>query len=348
MKISISALIDGSVERRSGYIQEVAQALEQRGFAAFRQPDHVALFRDVESRYPYSSSGRAPLRDDQGFLAPLLVLALAGAVTTQLRLGTAVEIAALREPIARAKEIASLDVLMDGRVDYGVGVGWMQEEYEACGVPFESRGRRTDEFIAACKSLWTERLASFEGEFFQFQDVVAYPKPAQAPHPPVHVGGTAALPCVGPRSSAMVGTPGISPWPSSTGASSSLGGNLRAAGREPEPFSVLVGVPNAGGAADDLGEYARELRKRRVDEMVVGLGLSRSRFRAQLDRARAAHRGLSSWMCIQLAKGEMRHGNWDGLWAPVRRTGAAGAPAPGPASARRWCAAGRTRAGPSR
>jgi hypothetical protein len=74
LKISISALIDGSVERRSGYIQEVAQALEERGFAAFRQPDHVALFRSVGSRYPYSSSGRAPLRDDQGFLAPLLVL----------------------------------------------------------------------------------------------------------------------------------------------------------------------------------------------------------------------------------------------------------------------------------
>jgi probable F420-dependent oxidoreductase len=283
VKISISALIDGSVERRSGYIQEVAQALEERGFAAFRQPDHVALFRSVGSRYPYSSSGTAPLRDDQGFLAPLLVLALAGAATTRLRLGTAVEVAALREPIARAKEIASLDVLTDGRLDYGVGVGWMREEYEACGVPFESRGRRTDEFIGACKALWTEEQATFAGEFFAFRDVVAFPKPAQAPHPPLYVGGHSA---VALRRAARLGD-GWFAWNLAVSELDDrlalLARTLRAAGREPEDFTILVGIPNAGGATDDLADYARELRKRNVDEMVIGLGLSRRRFRTQLD-----------------------------------------------------------------
>jgi probable F420-dependent oxidoreductase len=283
LKISISALIDGSVERRSGYIQEVAQALEERGFAAFRQPDHVALFRSVGSRYPYSSSGRAPLRDDQGFLAPLLVLQLAGAATTRLRLGTAVEVAALREPIARAKEIASLDVLTDGRLDYGVGVGWMREEYEACGVPFESRGRRTDEFIVACKALWTEGQATFAGEFFEFRDVVAFPKPAQAPHPPVHVGGNTAAAL---RRAATLGN-GWYGWNLSVaeldGRLELLANSLRAAGREPEDCTILVGMPNPGGAAYDLADYARELRKRNVDELVIGLGLSRRKFGTQLD-----------------------------------------------------------------
>jgi probable F420-dependent oxidoreductase len=283
VKISISALIDGSVERRSGYIQEVAQALEERGFAAFRQPDHVALFRNVGSRYPYSRTGAAPLREDQGLLAPLLVLALAGAVTTRLRLGTAVEVAALREPIARAKEIASLDVLVDGRLDYGIGIGWMREEYEACGVPFESRGRRTDEFIDACKALWTQDQAAFAGEFFAFRDVVAFPKPAQAPYPPVHIGGNSAAAL---RRAARIGNGWYGwnlPVTELDDRLALLANSLRAAGRAPEDCAIIVGIPNAGGATDDLADYARELRKRNVDELVIGLGLSRRAFRTQLD-----------------------------------------------------------------
>jgi probable F420-dependent oxidoreductase len=283
VKISVSGLVDGSVDRRSGYIQEVAVALEELGFSAFRQPDHVAFFRSVDSRYPYASSGTAPMRDDQGFLAPLLVLQLAGTVTTRLRLGTAVEVGALREPIARAKEIATLDVLTDGRVEYGVGLGWMREEFEACGVPFESRAKRTDEFIGACKALWTQDEATFVGEFFDFRDVVAFPKPVQRPHPPVQVGGNSpgAL-----RRAATLGDAWYG-WNMSIEeldhCLDALDEALRAAGRERGAYPILVGVPNAGGAADDLTEYARALRDRRVDEMVIGLGLSRRSFRAQFE-----------------------------------------------------------------
>jgi probable F420-dependent oxidoreductase len=95
-----------------------------------------------------------------------------------------------RNPVVMAKEIATLDVLSDGRVDLGIGVGWMREEFEALGYGyFERRGAVTDEQIRLMKRLWTEELPSFEGEFYSFPSLGAHPHPRQRPHPPIWVGG---------------------------------------------------------------------------------------------------------------------------------------------------------------
>jgi probable F420-dependent oxidoreductase len=95
-----------------------------------------------------------------------------------------------RNPVVMAKEIATLDVLSGGRVDLGIGVGWMREEFEALGYDyFERRGAVTDEQIRLMKRLWTEDLPSFEGEFYRFPELGAHPHPSQRPHPPIWVGG---------------------------------------------------------------------------------------------------------------------------------------------------------------
>jgi probable F420-dependent oxidoreductase len=88
-----------------------------------------------------------------------------------------------------AKQVADVDVLSGGRVDFGVGIGWLREEFEAVAMPFEHRGARSDEHLAVMKSLWTEETSTFDGRYYQLPECRMYPKPVQQPHPPIHVGG---------------------------------------------------------------------------------------------------------------------------------------------------------------
>lgn len=105
--------------------------------------------------------------------------------------------------------MADLDVLSRGRFEFGVGIGWLREEYEALGVPWTGRGRRTDEYLTAMRSLWTDEVSSFSGEVYQLPECRMYPKPVQRPHPPIHVGGAATPPCA----ARPVSAPGGTAWP---------------------------------------------------------------------------------------------------------------------------------------
>jgi probable F420-dependent oxidoreductase len=91
-----------------------------------------------------------------------------------------------------AKQVVDLDCLSGGRVDFGVGVGWLREEFEALAMPFARRGARTDEYLRVMRSLWTDEVSSFEGEHYTLPACRMYPKPVQRPHPPIHVGGESA------------------------------------------------------------------------------------------------------------------------------------------------------------
>jgi probable F420-dependent oxidoreductase len=88
-----------------------------------------------------------------------------------------------------AKAVTDLDSLSGGRVDFGVGVGWLREEFEAVSAPFERRGLRTDEYLAAMRSLWSDEVSEFHGELYDLRPCRMYPKPVQTPHPPIHIGG---------------------------------------------------------------------------------------------------------------------------------------------------------------
>jgi len=122
-------------------------------------------------------------------LEPLTALTYLAAVTDRVRLGTAICLVPQRNPVYTAKQVTDLDSISGGRVEFGVGVGWLREEFEAVAMPFERRGQRADEHIAVMKALWTEGTSEFHGELYDLPPCSMYPKPVQAPHPPIHVGG---------------------------------------------------------------------------------------------------------------------------------------------------------------
>ncbi len=173
-------------------ITAFAKLAEEHGFDSLWVSDHVVVPRGLDSRYPYRRDGAFPVQPEVPMLEPIATLLFAAAVTERVKLGTTVLIIPMRNPIVTAKQLASLDVLSNGRLILGVGAGWMEEECEMLGVPFKQRGARLDEYIQLFKALWTEENPSFHGKFWQIEEVGFAPKPIQRPHPPIWVGGHSA------------------------------------------------------------------------------------------------------------------------------------------------------------
>jgi len=167
----------------------LARAAEERGIESLWTVEHVAVPAGYEARYPYSDSGRMPGPEDSPIPDPLIWLSYVAAATSEIRLATGILILPQRHPIYVAKEVATLDVLSRGRVVLGVGIGWLEEEFEALGVPFASRAARTEEACAALRSLWQPGAKAFKGEHFGWDALESNPKPAQAGGPPIVVGG---------------------------------------------------------------------------------------------------------------------------------------------------------------
>ena len=167
----------------------LAQLAEENGFESLWTVEHVVVPRDYASAYPYARDGRMPGGEDTDIPDPLIWLAHVAAVTRKIRLATGILILPQRNPVILAKEVATLDLLSGGRVLLGIGVGWLAEEFAALGVPFEGRGVRADEYIAALKSLWAGGDATYQGKFVSFERAVSRPQPAQTGGPPVIVGG---------------------------------------------------------------------------------------------------------------------------------------------------------------
>ncbi len=171
------------------FLAVLAAESEARGINRIWVGEHVVLFDEYSSRYPYAADGRIPAPPGSGLLEPLATLSFLAAQTSTVRLGTAVLLLAQRNPVYAAKELATLDWLSHGRVDIGVGVGWLREEFDACNVTWEDRGARTDEYLQVLQSLWTEDPSSFSGRFYELAPCSMFPKPVQSPHPPLHIGG---------------------------------------------------------------------------------------------------------------------------------------------------------------
>lgn len=188
MKIGIMPPFNGHLGTPPNIIT-MAKACEEAGFHSLWVPEHVVLFDQYESKYPYSSDGRLGMRADGGVMDPFNVLSFVAAVTTRIRLGTGICLVPQRNPVYTAKAVATLDVLSGGRVDFGIGIGWLREEFEVLDVPWERRGARTLAYLEVMRRLWCDEESSYEGEFYRLQPTRQYPKPVQSPHPPVHVGG---------------------------------------------------------------------------------------------------------------------------------------------------------------
>jgi probable F420-dependent oxidoreductase len=165
---------------------ELATALEERGFESVWAPEHSHIPLTRKSEWP--GGGELPKKYYDA-MDPFVTLTAAAAVTKKLKVGTGVCLVNQRDPIQTAKAVASIDQLSGGRFLFGVGNGWNQDEMENHGTNFESRHKLVRERIEAMKVIWTKSKAEYHGEMVNFDPMMAWPKPAQKPHPPILVGG---------------------------------------------------------------------------------------------------------------------------------------------------------------
>jgi probable F420-dependent oxidoreductase len=168
----------------------LARTGEELGFAIISVSDHVIIPKAINSTYPYNESGTFAGSPAGECLEQLSLLSFLVGVTSSAKLLTSVMVLPHRPPVLTAKMLATIDVLSNGRLIVGCGVGWMREEFEAIGAPsYDERGAVGDEYIRAFKELWTSDNPAFEGKYCRFANVAFAPKPVQKPHPPIWTGG---------------------------------------------------------------------------------------------------------------------------------------------------------------
>jgi probable F420-dependent oxidoreductase len=188
MKIGLQLYLGGE-SSTPDFLGPAAKAIEERGFHEIWLAEHIVLFPELKSKYPYSADGSFPLGTTLLPLEPFTAMAFLAAHTSTVRLATGVSVLPQRNPIFAAKQVADVDVLSAGRVDYGLGAGWCLEEIETLGTPTAQRGARTDDYIRLMKKLWTEDLIEYDGPFYSVPPCHTGPKPVQTPHPPLYIGG---------------------------------------------------------------------------------------------------------------------------------------------------------------
>jgi probable F420-dependent oxidoreductase len=170
-------------------VHELARAAEERGLYSLYIPEHTHI--PISRRTP-PPTGDDELREEyKRTVDPFVALAAAAVVTERLRIGTGICVVAQREPIVTAKAVATLDALSDGRFDFGIGFGWNHEEMENHGVDVKRRRDQVREHMLAMKALWTDDVASFDGEFVHLEPSWSWPKPVQPGGPPILIGGAA-------------------------------------------------------------------------------------------------------------------------------------------------------------
>jgi probable F420-dependent oxidoreductase len=174
---------------RPEQLASVAQRAEALGFESVWMPEHLVFPTQIVSRYPYAKDGVPPINPATPLLDPLIVLTQIAARTSRIRLGTNIYLLPLRHPLQTARMAMTLDLLSNGRLELGVGVGWLAEEFAAAGIDFETRAGRTREAVRVLKVLWTEAEPEFHGRYFSFDPLKFEPKPVQKPHPPLIFGG---------------------------------------------------------------------------------------------------------------------------------------------------------------
>ena len=168
------------------------QKAERLGYESVWTAEHVIIPKHYDSVYPYNPSGKVPFRPDAAIIDPLVALTFIAAATSRLRLGTGVNILPQTNPLYLAKWASSIDHLSQGRLMLGLGIGWLQEEFAAIGVPFAQRGKRSDEYLAALKAVWSGQEVDFQGEFVRWQGFQMRPAQAQAGGVPLVIGGVSA------------------------------------------------------------------------------------------------------------------------------------------------------------
>ncbi|MSQ07353.1 MAG: LLM class F420-dependent oxidoreductase [Dehalococcoidia bacterium] len=181
--VSIPRLPDADGLRR------FARKAEELGFESVLSGDHIVLPTEGTTQYPYTADGSFQRPSNEPFLETMTVLGFLAACTSTVKLGSTVIIVPYRNPVVQAKMFASLDVLTGGRMICGVGVGWLEKEFDTLNVPYAQRGAMTDEYLEVFKVLWTQDDPVYHGQFCHIEGIQFSPKPVQKPHIPIWVGG---------------------------------------------------------------------------------------------------------------------------------------------------------------
>ena len=168
----------------------LAQQGEQMGFDILTVSDHIVVPTTIDSIYPYNETGEFVSSASGEYMEQLATVSYLAGITSTIKLLTSVMVLPHRSPVLTAKILATIDVLSNGRLIVGCGVGWMREEFEAIDAPpYDERGAVSNEYLAAFKELWTSDNPSFDGKYCSFSDITFAPKPVQQPHPPLWIGG---------------------------------------------------------------------------------------------------------------------------------------------------------------
>jgi probable F420-dependent oxidoreductase len=263
-------------------LTHLAQTAERVGVESLWTVEHVAVPIGYESKYPYSEDGKMPGPENAPIPDPLIWLSYAAAVTSKIKLATGILILPQRHPIYTAKEFATLDVLSQGRAIAGIGIGWLREEFDALGVPFAGRAKRTREYLEIMKTLWCDDVSSHSGDLYQFEGVYQHPKPLQQPHPPIYFGGESE-PALQRVAELGQGWYGFRLTPEDARQSiERLDKSLAQAGRSRAEVKVCVAAPSRRVSAEDAKRY-RDLG---IDQLILPAGASKiERFASILDEA---------------------------------------------------------------
>jgi probable F420-dependent oxidoreductase len=250
----------------------LARSADEAGFESLWTVEHVVVPVGYESRYPYSADGKMPGPENAPIPDPIQSLCYAAAITERIRLATGIVIVPQRHPVYLAKQYATLDVLSRGRAIAGVGIGWLREEFQVLGIPFEERAARTEESVRAMRSLWSDAPEPFEGRYYRWPPVQSNPKPVQKPGVPVVVGGHVEGAA---RRAARVGDgffPVRGTFESLPGLLAALRDECGKVGRDPAEIEITTG---AAGALD------RDLVRRYEDLGVARLVVPPTAFDAE-------------------------------------------------------------------
>ncbi|MGD9751215.1 MAG: LLM class F420-dependent oxidoreductase [Acidimicrobiia bacterium] len=238
------------------FLTQLGTECEARGISSLWLGEHVVTFPDYESRYPGNPDGVFRFPQGSGLLDMVAAIGFLASCTSTVRLGTGICILPQNNPVYVAKQYATLDFLTNGRLDFGVGVGWSWEEFEAVGAPWPNRGARCDEYLQVIRSLWTDELSSFEGTYYKLRPCYAYPKPIQQPMVPITVGGHSAAAL---RRAARYGHGwyGINATPEETaGLLARLDELLAAEGRTRDGFKIVMGTTSDAIEPAEVDAYA--------------------------------------------------------------------------------------------
>jgi probable F420-dependent oxidoreductase len=264
MKIGLFTVGTGKMAG-GALLRAVAANAERLGVATLWVPEHVVLIDKYASKYPYTQDGRLPAPTHAPIFDPFIALATMAAVTSKIRLATGICLVPEHNPVVLAKVIATLDFLSAGRVVLGVGIGWLEEEFQALGIPWEHRARRTRECIDAMRKLWTDDLSTYKGEFVHFEDVRSNPKPSQGAKMPIFFGGESG-PALRRVAEYGTGWCGFNLTPAEAAPKiKRIEELLKANGRKRSDIELAVSPYTKSITVDDLKRY-RDLG---VDEVVL-------------------------------------------------------------------------------